>query len=77
MCKVCSFGSPIGPPVLYRQVCGWPKGYCEKIPIRIYNKYKRMQYAIKKIYEKDGELNFDSRSSFERLNYKYYTSMEH
>ena len=43
-----------------------------------YNKYKRMQYAIKKIYEKDGELNFDSRSSsFERLNYKYYISMEH
>ena len=78
MCKVGSFGSPIGPPVLYRQVCGCPEGHCEKIPIRIYNKYKRMQYAIKKIYEKDGKLKFNSRSSsFERLNYKYFTSMEH
>ena len=83
ICKKADFGQMFAPPVLYRQVCNCPKGLCAKIPIRIYNKNKRMQYAIKKIYEKDGELNFDYRStswSLERqksLNYKYYTSIEH
>jgi hypothetical protein len=93
VCKVYPFGSPIGPPVLYRQVCGCLEGHCEKIPIRIYKKYKRIQYAIKKLYgDKDGKINFDSCvettynglpiHSFEQFKNvqiinKYYTSMEH
>ena len=79
------FGSPIGPPVLYRQVCGCIEGHCEKIPIRIYKKYKRIQYVIKKLYgDKDGEIKFDSPienidEQFRNVQIinKYYTTKEH
>ena len=61
ICKKADFGEMYGPPVLYRQVCSCPDGECKRIPIRIYNRNKRMRYAIDKIFdhsEEDG-YNFD------------------
>ena len=53
--------SPFPPPVLFRQRQSCMRGYCESIPIRIYNKFKRMRYAIDKIFDHDEEngYNFD------------------
>ena len=60
ICKKAEFGQMFGPPVLYRQRNCCLEGQCKSIPIRIYKKYKRMQYTIKKIYDSDdtGCLHF-------------------
>ena len=60
ICKKAHFGEMYGPPVLYRQRNSCLEDHCKSIPIRIYKKYKRMQYAIKKIYDSDdtGCLHF-------------------
>ena len=69
------------PPVLYRQVCNCMDGDCESIPIRIYNKHKRMHYAIKKIYgDKDKEIfhfTFPQDGNLDIINNKFYTSQEY
>ena len=68
-----------GPPVLYRQVCSCVKGQCESIPLRIYNKYQRMQYAIQKIYGGSKGINASaswSKNSSLAMN-KYFTSNNH
>ena len=51
VCNKAEFGEMFGPPVLYRQVCNCPEGECKSIPLRIYNRNKRMKYAIDKIYK--------------------------
>ena len=60
ICNKADFGEMFGPPVLYRQRHNCMKGECKSIPIRIYKKYKRMQYTIKKLYDSDdtGCLHF-------------------
>ena len=78
ICNKADFGL-IGPPVLYRQVCGCVEGQCERIPFRIYNKYQRMQYAIQKIYGGTKEINASaswSKKAKFAMN-KYFTSREH
>ena len=70
ICNKADFGL-IGPPVLYRQVCGCVEGQCERIPFRIYNKYQRMQYAIQKIYKNKDEIAVSLAEG------KYFTSREH
>lgn len=89
ICKKAKFGKIYGPPVLYRQVCNCLVDKCRSIPIRIYKKNKRMQYALKKIYglcenEIDDEIKFtdtDELLDFVETNKikidKIYTSMEH
>jgi hypothetical protein len=64
------------PPVLYRQICSCIGGECKSIPIRIYNKYQRMHYAIQKIY--GGTTGIDASASWSKntslaMN-KYFTS---
>lgn len=60
------------PPVLYRQVCSCIDGECKRIPIRIYNKHKRMNYALQKIYK-----NIDILLENKLIVNKYFTSKEH
>ena len=60
------------PPVLYRQVCSCMDGECKRIPNRIYNKHKRMNYALQKIYK-----NFDILLENKIIVNKYFTSKEH
>ena len=79
------------PPVLYRQVCSCPDGECKSIPIRIYNKHKRMRYAINKIFTHDKEKGYDFKCptdnrdtminniaplSNQQILFKYYTSID-
>ena len=61
ICNKADFGDTFGPPVLYRQRQSCMHGECKSIPIRIYNKYQRMRYAIDKIFEHNEEdgYNFD------------------
>lgn len=73
-----------GPPVLYRQVCECSDGECTRIPNRIYNKHKRMQYAIQKIFRsyKKNEGIIDNnitlhKSIDENVLNKYYISLKH
>jgi len=51
ICNKAYFDKLFGPPVLYRQVCNCPEGECKSIPLRIYNKNKRMEYAFEKLYK--------------------------
>ncbi len=89
--KKADFGSMFGPPSLYRQVCSCPAGCCKKIPIRIYKKHKRMQYAFKKIFglnngsydDSEEEENPENVFEFcnkvtqnEKIMDKYYTSID-
>ena len=90
ICKKVEFDNMFGPPSLYRQVCGCPYGFCDKIPIRIYNKHKRMKYAFRKIFglstgdsdsEEESEENIvdvcNMITQNEKIMNKYFTSIEH
>ena len=72
ICKKAKFGQMFGPPVLYRQVCSCVDGNCNKIPIRIYKKNKRMKYAFEKIYK-----NMVEGPTEEHIVDKYFTCCEH
>ena len=71
ICNEATFGQMCGPPVLYRQKHDCHPGECERIPIRIFNKYVRMRYAIDKLFKNIYEIDNE-----EILN-KHYTCMQY